>query len=161
MSVLIIFYLRQNANVVVLNFTLDPPNVQAREPTEVIVNQTQIASFSCEAFGIPVPSVSWIRDSNGFSLSNTTNIITITTSILPPTSLVSTLTFLNAANSNESSYTCVGSNGVSNLIGTPENDTVDLLVQGGCTYVTARHQSYDNAKFFFHFKYLLGLLMVQ
>ena len=93
------------------------------------MNQTQTASFACGAFGIPVPSITWIRGSDGFSLSNSTG-ITVSTSTLPPSSVFSTLTFLNTTKTDESSYTCVGNNGVRNLIGTPENDTVDLFVQG-------------------------------
>ena len=101
------------------------------------MNQSQTASLACEAFGIPVPNITWIRNSNGFSLLNTTDFITITTSDLLPSSLLSILTFLNATKTDESSYTCVGSNGVTNLIKTPENDTIELVVQGECLVINA------------------------
>ena len=109
--------------------------MKAGDPTKVVVNQTQTASFTCEAFGIPVPNITWIRNSDGSPLSNATGITTITTSALSPTYIFSILTFLNATKTDESSYTCVGSNGVRNLIGTPENDTIELAVQGECRYV--------------------------
>ena len=120
-----------NSIVVILFMSCsDPPNVMARDPTEVIVNQTQSASFSCEAFGIPLTTIVWINDSSGSNVTNSTGAITITTTVLPPITLLSVLTFLNTTRPDQSSYTCVGSNGVSNLIGTPENATVFLFVQG-------------------------------
>ena len=126
-----------------LLFLLDPPNVNARDPTKVIVNQTQTANLTCEVFGIPVPNITWIRNSDGSSLSNTTDITIITTSAIPPASLLSILTFQNATKTDESSYTCVGRNGVSNLIETPENDTIELAVQGECRYVLVMKGMYD------------------
>ena len=97
--------------------------------SEVVVNQTQTAILSCEAFGIPTPSISWIDDSTGSLVTESAGITTIDTSTQSST-LLSVLTFLNAARENQSTYTCVGSNGVDNVINTPENDTVALFVQG-------------------------------
>ena len=107
---------------------LDPPNVVATV-SEVVVNQTQSATLSCEAFGIPIPSISWIDDSTGSLVAESAGITTITTSTQSST-LLSVLTFLNTTRENQSTYTCVGSNGVDNVINTPENDTVALFVQG-------------------------------
>ena len=89
-----------------------------------------MASFTCRAFGIPIPNIIWIKNSDRTELNNTMGSITIVTTILPPSSIASTLTFHTTSKTDESAYTCVGSNGVVNNIGTPENDTVDLFVQG-------------------------------
>ena len=42
----------------------------------------------------------------------------------------SVLTFLDTVKTDESVYRCQGSNGITNVIHSPENDTVTLLVQG-------------------------------
>ena len=100
--------------------------------SEVVVNQTQTATLSCQAFGIPTPSISWMDESTG-SLVTESDGITIITSSPQSSTLLSVLTFLNATRENQSTYTCVGSNGVTNVIDTPENDSVSLFVQGEFT----------------------------
>ena len=103
--------------------------------SEVVVNQTQTATLSCQAFGIPTPSISWIDESTGSLVTESDGITIITSSPwnVNVSTLLSVLTFLNATRENQSTYTCVGSNGVSNVIDTPENDTVTLFVQGEFT----------------------------
>ena len=119
-----------------LNFSLgrivaDPPNVTTLEPLQLIVNQTQSASFVCQAYGIPVPNITWIKVSDDSVLSASVDIIEITEMIVMGSSMrVSNLTFLNTTRTDQSEYTCVGSNGITNIIGSPENDTINLLVQG-------------------------------
>ena len=104
------------------------------EPVKLVVNQTQMAEFACEAFGIPIPEITWIKASNGSVLSTTMNGIEITEMVVEGSSMrASMLTILGATKSDQSDYTCIGSNGVTNFIDSPENDTVSLLVQGEVT----------------------------
>ena len=109
---------------------LAPSNVTSLEPRELIVNHTQTAEFICEVFGIPVPTITWIKVSNGSVLSNGVDDIEITEVIVDSFTRVSNLTFLSTVRTDQSEYTCVGTNGVTNVISSPENDTVSLLVQG-------------------------------
>ena len=108
----------------------DPPNMSAVEPLELVVNHTQRAGFTCEAFGIPVPGIMWIKVSDGSMIFPSTDDIEITEVIVDSLKRVSNITFLNTTRADQSEYTCVGSNGVKNMIGSPENVTVNLLVQG-------------------------------
>ena len=100
------------------------------EPLEIIINQTQEAVFSCEAYGIPVPSISWIKVSDDAIVDNNTGLTEITESVVTTNTLQSVLRFVSGMNSNESIYTCKGMNGINNVINSPEEDNVTLLVQG-------------------------------
>ena len=100
------------------------------EPKEIIVNHTQMAVFTCKALGIPVPNITWIKVSESFVLTTSMGVVEISEVIMDSFTRVSNLTFLNSTRTNQSKYTCVGSNGIMNVIGTPENDIVSLLVQG-------------------------------
>ena len=118
------------SNCMFLSLCSDPPNVTTIEPKEVIINQTQEASFTCQAYGIPTPNITWVKMTDGLTVENITSITEISESIIPPTTLQSILTFVSGMKSNESVYVCQGSNGVTNVIGSPEEDNVTLLVQG-------------------------------
>ena len=102
----------------------------ALEPKEIIVNHTQMAGFTCEAFGIPVPNITWIKVSENSVLITSMGVVEITDSIMDSFTRVSNLTFPQTTRTDQSEYTCVGSNGIMNVIDSPENDTVSLLVQG-------------------------------
>ena len=122
-----------NISISEMTFTLfiflDPPSVTAK-PLELVVNHTQMAGFACEAFGIPVPSIIWIKVSDGSVLFTAMDDIEITEEIVDSFTRVSNLSFLNTTRTDRSKYTCVGSNGITNIISSPENATVNLLVQG-------------------------------
>ena len=89
-----------------------------------------MAQFACEAFGIPLPAISWIKLSNRSTLAANKDDIEIAQMTIDSYTHVSNLTFLNTTRTDQSEYTCVGSNGITNVIGSPENDTINLLVQG-------------------------------
>ena len=99
-------------------------------PVERIVNHTQMAGFVCEAFGIPVPNITWIKVSNDSVTVTSTNDTNIAEVIVDPFTHISNLTFLSTVRTDQSEYICVGSNGIKNVIGSPENVTVNLQVQG-------------------------------
>ena len=71
----------------------------------------------------------WTKLSDGSSVTNTPT-ITITETTLSTTTLQSELRFIQGFKSDESQYTCTGSNGVTNVIDSPEDDNVTLFVQG-------------------------------
>ena len=108
----------------------DPPNVTTLEPREIIINQTQPANFTCQAYGIPTPSISWINVSSGLIVTPVTGLIDIMETLLPPATLQSVLVFRNGLKTDESVYTCIGINNITNIIQSPEQDNITLLVQG-------------------------------
>ena len=109
---------------------LDPPNVTTLEPLEIVINQTQEAIFTCQAYGIPIPSITWIKVSDGSTVNNITGVTEITESIPIVNTSQSELRFVRGLNSDESIYTCIGFNNITNVIDSPEQDNVTLLVQG-------------------------------
>ena len=116
---------------------LDPPNVTALEPLVLVVNHTQMAKFACQGFGNPYPQIQWVKVSNDSALSDgflsneiEDDDINITEMTVDSFTRVSNLIFLSARRSDQSQYACVGSNGITNLIDSPENDIVTLIVQG-------------------------------
>lgn len=111
-------------------FDADPPSVRLNG-SNIIVNHTNSVSFACEAFGIPLPTISWKKElMNISSIVNSSDTITITTSVQDSTVLVSVLSLTNVTKTDEASYTCIGYNGIRNIIGTSENATISLTVQG-------------------------------
>ena len=112
----------------------DPPNVTTLEPLELIVNHTQSATFVCEAYGIPTPDITWVKVVNESIVMEASDVIDITEQIVRINTRESVLTFLDTVKTDESVYRCEGSNGITNIIGSPENDTVSLLVQGEHVY---------------------------
>ena len=112
----------------------DPPNVTTLEPLELIVNHTQNATFVCEAYGIPIPVITWVKVVNESIVTESSGVIDIMEQIVRINTSESVLTFLDTVKTDESVYRCEGSNGITNVIGSPENDTVRLLVQGKCMH---------------------------
>ena len=115
-------------NCMFVSLSIDPPNVTAL-PVEIIINQTQEAVFMCTAYGIPTPSITWTKLSDGSAVTNTAT-LTITDSVIATNTLQSELRFIQGFKADESQYMCRGSNGVTNVIGSPEDDNVTLFVQG-------------------------------
>lgn len=113
---------------------VDPPDVSI-DINSLTVNQSDQSSFTCTAFGIPLPSFMWyfnessdplLSDNVEFSISNT-----MTTNGSGLVLTMSTLTILNTSRSqHEGDYSCTATNGIDNLIGTPEIAEARLIVQG-------------------------------
>ena len=114
----------------ILCFPKDPPNVIAVGPSFVVVNYSQMASFTCRAFGNPIPSLRWVKKAGGNVLVNATDTVKITEGMIAPFMLESILTFSNTTKTDESMYWCEGSNGVTNVIDSPEEADVILYVDG-------------------------------
>ena len=111
----------------------DPPEVEALEPVLLVVNHTEIVNFTCQAYGIPRPNLTWVNVSDETVVMDVIDDIEITEQIVDMFTLRSVLTFLNTTKTDESVYRCEGFNGVTNVINTPENDTITLLVDGMVT----------------------------
>ena len=102
----------------------------AVEPSSALVNYSQMANFTCQAFGIPVPNLRWLKEANGNVTVNDTDSIKIIEQMVTPFILESVLVFLNTTKTDQSLYRCEGSNGITNVIEFPEEDFVMLLVNG-------------------------------
>ena len=132
---MLVFTKMPSSNVIcrqslLISFLSDPPNVTTLEPLELIVNHTQSATFVCEAYGIPIPAITWVKVVNETVVIEASGVIDITEEIVRVNTRESVLTFLDTVKTDESIYRCEGENGITNVIGSPENDTVSLLVQG-------------------------------
>ena len=68
--------------------------------------------------------------SSGLIVQPVTGLIDIMETLLPPATLESVLVFNNGLKTDESVYTCIGINNITNIIQSPEQDNITLLVQG-------------------------------
>ena len=93
-----------------------------------VMNQTQnegdTASFTCQATGVPVPTISWYY--NGSLLVNGTEYM-ITEMSLNTTTISNTLTIMSVESSDAGTYTCNATNVVSS-----DNSSGVLAVNGEC-----------------------------
>ncbi len=118
-------------------FISDPPDVSLMPSTQLTVNITFQATLVCFVFAIPLPKITWIRNADQSIVVEQPGRVSITQedNIHNRTS---TLFFSETLKTDESSYTCVAVNNITNVIDTPENATVDLIVQGKqqkCMYI--------------------------
>lgn len=100
-------------------------------PSKLTENVTFSATVTCTVFAIPLPSITWIKvvdgtvvtdeGSDGRVFINQTDSGDTRTSVLH---------FNSTVKPDESNYTCVAVNNITNVISTPENDTVNLIIQG-------------------------------
>ena len=89
-----------------------------------------MVNFTCQAFGIPLPSFRWVKLSDDTEVMDIIDDIEIMEQTVALFTLESVLMFLNTSKTDESVYRCEASNGITNVINTPENDTIELLVDG-------------------------------
>lgn len=101
------------------------------EPSSLILNQSDTAVFYCTIFGIPTPSFTWINGSN--ELYTIHGVLTIT-NVTNGYNITSTLTIHNTQRTDMGKYTCRAENGITNLINSPMEDSVELFVQGITSY---------------------------
>lgn len=125
--------------MILLTFLLsiDAPNVSV-SPSNIVANESDSIMLLCEVSSLPIPTVVWLNSSspdNQITTSNDEGDVTLTqiqlptnTSSIPVT--ISTLSITNVLKSHEANYTCVATNGIDNLLGTPENGTIPVSVQG-------------------------------
>ena len=109
----------------------DPPLISVG-PSVTVVNETNTTSFTCTAFGIPTPVVEWFKlssDPASATLVSSSDQINIT-QVINGNNVTSVLLFTSPVRTDEAMYTCRGTNNVTNVISSPENDTVQLYVQG-------------------------------
>ena len=101
-------------------------------PSKLTVNVTFQATVTCTVFGIPLPSITWIRDSDGRQVVSEGGMDSV---VINQTdsgdTRTSVLHFNDTVKADESNYTCVAVNNITNVINTSENDTVNLIIQGG------------------------------
>ena len=102
-------------------------------PKEFTINQTQYANFTCTAFGIPIPQLTWFKGDSTSAVQQT-NLLMVTNEVFTNTTglghVRSQLIFPMALRTDQSSYTCVAVNNITNLLTTPENGTTQFYIQG-------------------------------
>ena len=83
-----------------------------REVMDLIRDESGTASFTCQATGEPVPTISWYFSSIPVDETNTMK-YTISMMSLNTTTISSTLTIMNVQSSDVGTYTCNATNVVS------------------------------------------------
>lgn len=116
-----------------LIFFPDPPLVMV-DPVSLIVNQTALATFTCTIFGIPTPTFIWTRDSGPTPLVSNPGILEIT-NVTNGNNITTMLTIISTKRTDMDQYICSATNGIENLIKSPESDSVELFIQGNRYYV--------------------------
>ena len=103
-------------------------------PLNLTINQSDLASFNCSVFSIPLPSILWFFNGSSEALSDSDSSLEVEEYNFTNSSgqeiTVSFLTIISDRNSHEGLYTCRASNDVDNIIGTPESANAFLTVQG-------------------------------
>ena len=92
-------------------------------------------------FAIPQATINWLNITSDQYVANDTDSGVYITyrNVSHPSGvpvLVSSLSISSAIKEHEGNYTCIAVNNVRNLIGTRENGTVSLTVQGTCFIVS-------------------------
>ena len=77
-------------------------------PTDVLENETNTVTFSCQAVGEPVPNISWYFDGTMINVSDTSTYND--SNSINGTEVTSLLTILNTQSSNAGIYTCEAEN---------------------------------------------------
>ena len=104
-----------------------------------VVNISYDTVFTCEAFGVPAPTISWnLPDGTAVSATSGSGSGMLQPRITAETStsessayrVISRLSIDNTELGDAGTYTCTAVNGVENLIGASDTATVTLTVQG-------------------------------
>lgn len=111
---------------------LDPPNVTI-DLSNIIVNSSSNVTLVCSIFSVPLSSIFWFKEiTNSFIENSETTKLNL--EINDNYWQVSTLTIFNSTKLDQSNYTCIGVNNITDIINVTNNDTVELLVQGIHSY---------------------------
>ena len=99
-------------------------------PVDTTVNVTDIATFTCEVAGVPLPSISWTLPNGSQIISDSTSdglqIFALTeTSDVSPIIAVSTLSIGSAGPGYEGEYTCTAMNSRDTV-----SETATLAIRG-------------------------------
>ena len=94
-------------------------------------NQADIASFTCQATGNPLPTITWYFNGAPVDEANTMK-YTISMMSLNTTTISSTLTIMNVQSSDVGTYTCNATNVVSS-----DNSSGLLTVNGELISIVA------------------------
>ena len=83
---------------------------------------------------LPSPNIIWLNSSSDEAIV-IDNTIVVTEQVLSnpsgiPVTAVSNLTITTILKTHEANYTCIANNDVENLLGTPEDGTIPVIVQG-------------------------------
>ena len=95
-------------------------------PVSVLVNESDTFSIVCKSTGTPAPNLSWQHVFNG----STTEIENSTNFVIEEQLGESILTVSSVTYNHRGGYRCVGDNGVTNYIDSPEYDESMVTVQG-------------------------------
>ena len=111
----------------------DAPDVSV-SPLSIVANESDSIVLVCQVSALPVPNIVWLNSSSDVSLSAPTESGSVTVTLNQSPSdipvIVSNLSISGILKIHEANYTCVASNGIENLLGTPENAIVPVIVQG-------------------------------
>ena len=80
---------------------VDPPRIDTH-PTDVLINNGSLATFTCEAFSYVSANLTWLQDGNVLVESSTINITTNNDDHVYTT----TLSILNVQLSDDGNYVC-------------------------------------------------------
>ena len=94
-----------------LVYTIVPPGISP-EVMDQTQNETDTASFTCQATGEPVPTISWYFNDIPVVVTNTTK-YTVSVTSLNVTTNSSVLTIMSIQSSDVGTYTCNATNVVS------------------------------------------------
>ena len=94
------------------------------------VNVTFIATLTCSVFAIPLPTITWIKLTNGMQVMKEEEDRITISEIDSNDTRTSILNFTNTTKLDESPYMCIASNGIPNVLQTSTNETISLIIQG-------------------------------
>ena len=130
----------QNATFVCYAYGIPIPNITWVKVAEklTVLNSSNVVKITeqivstSQQESVPFPNVTWVKrvDESMVLNSGSGDSIEITEPIIDNPWRESVLTFLSTVATDESVYQCQGTNGVTNVIGFPMNDTVRLIILG-------------------------------
>ena len=114
----------------IIVFTLVPANI-TESPTNLTVNQSFSAEFSCTAFGNPIPQIVWSREEDS-DLSDNVDTINIFLVVNDTQYTITSILLINSTMRSRDAgmYNCTTRNNVPNYINADNIQIAELVVQG-------------------------------